>query len=93
MLISAVMGERLGRTSMGDGDIKLFFVVGLYLGFVGTLFTLILACVVGLLFKVVFDSTNIQKAFPFGSEIAVSTMVMLLYGEPTVRWYVGLMGL
>ena len=71
----------------------MFFVVGLYLGFVGTLFTLILACVVGLLFKVVFDRTNIQKVFPFGQAIAVSTIVMLLYGEPVIRWYVGLIRL
>ena len=63
---------------MGGGDIKLFFVVGLYLGFVGILFTLILACVIGLVFKVVFDGTNMQKAFPFGPAIAMSTMLMLL---------------
>ena len=89
LLISFIMDKKLGMTSMGGGDIKLFFVVGLYLGFVGTLFALILSCVIGLLFKVIFDRKNMAKAFPFGPAIAISTMVMLLYGEPFVRWYMG----
>ena len=38
LLISLIMDKVLGKESMGGGDIKLFAVVGLYLGFAGTLF-------------------------------------------------------
>ena len=47
--ISLIMDKVLGRDSMGGGDIKLFAVVGLYLGIIGTLFALLAACVLGLL--------------------------------------------
>ncbi len=46
--ISLVMDKILGRDSLGGGDIKLFAVIGLYLGLVGTLFTMVFACVIGL---------------------------------------------
>ena len=93
LLISAIMDKKLGKLSMGGGDIKLFFVAGFYLAFVGTLFTLILSCVIGLMFKLIFDRKNMEEAFPFGPAITVSTMVMLLYGELVIRWYMELMSL
>ncbi len=46
--VSLVMDKLLGRDSLGGGDIKLFAVIGLYLGMVGTLFTMVFACVIGL---------------------------------------------
>ncbi len=46
--ISLIMDKLLGRDSLGGGDIKLFAVIGLYLGMVGTLFTIVFACVIGL---------------------------------------------
>ena len=36
LLLSLVMDKLLRRESLGGGDVKLFAVVGLYLGFVGT---------------------------------------------------------
>ncbi len=46
--ISLVMDKLLGRDSLGGGDIKLFAVIGLYLGMVGTLFTIVFSCIIGL---------------------------------------------
>ena len=90
MAISLVMDKAMGRDTLGGGDIKLFAVVGLYLGLVGTLFAVALACVFGLLFHTI--NTGKDKAFPFGPSIAVAPAVMLLYGAPLVRWYTGLLG-
>lgn len=90
LAVSLVMDRVTGRDTLGGGDIKLFCVVGLYLGFVGTLFAVALACVLGLIFHGVASGRG--KAFPFGPSIAAATVLMLLWGEPLVAWYMGLLG-
>ena len=89
--ISLILDRVLGRDSMGGGDIKLFAVVGLYLGLVGTLFALLLACVFGLIFAALLRRRGGDRAFPFGPSIALAAAVMLLYGAPLVSWYQGLL--
>lgn len=91
LLVSLLMDRLMGRDTLGGGDIKLFAVVGLYLGFVGTLFALLLACVTGLIFQALLKRGGGDRAFPFGPSIALSAAVMLLYGAPLVAWYVGLL--
>lgn len=89
--LSLVMDRLLGRDSLGGGDIKLFAVVGLYLGFIGTLFAMLIACVLGLAFHMLARRREGRRAFPFGPSIAVAAAAMLLYGAPLVEWYRGLM--
>lgn len=94
LAISLVMDRILGRDSLGGGDIKLFGVVGLYLGLIGTLFTVVLACAAGLVFHLFSGGRKEEgQAFPFGPWIAGAAAVMLLYGAPLVSWYLGLLGL
>lgn len=89
LVISLVMDRVLGRDSLGGGDIKLFAVIGLYLGLIGTMFTVVIACVAGLVFFVFLKHRDTEKAFPFGPWIALAAAVVLLYGEPMIRWYQG----
>ena len=91
LAISLVMDKLLGRESLGGGDIKLFAVVGLYLGVVGTLFALLLACVLGLAMNAALKRKDGERAFPFGPAIAVSAALMLLYGDGLIQWYRGLL--
>ncbi len=91
LAVSLAMDKLLGRDSLGGGDIKLFAVAGLYLGLVGTLFALLIACVVGLALHALARGKSGERAFPFGPSIALSAAVMLLYGAPLVEWYLGLM--
>ena len=92
LAISLVMDRLLGRDTLGGGDIKLFAVIGLYLGIVGTLFTLMLSCILGLLFHALSRlGKEGKKEFPFGPAIAVSAAIMLLFGEPLINWYRGLL--
>lgn len=93
LAVSLVMDRVLGRDSLGGGDIKLFAVVGLYLGLIGTLFTLLAACVLGLALNAVLRRRDDSRAFPFGPSIAVAAGLMLLYGQPLIRWYSALLGL
>ena len=92
LLLSLVMDRILKKDSLGGGDIKLYIVVGLYLGIAGTLFSLLLACVFGLLFallrKVI--RKDHKEQIPFGPSIAAAAAVMLLFGDPMIRWYLGL---
>ena len=92
LVISLIMDKVLGRDSLGGGDIKLFAVVGLYLGLIGTLFALLVACAAGLIFRVVTRGRDSEKEFAFGPWIALGTAVILLYGEPLIQWYQGLLG-
>ena len=91
LLLSLLMDKLLGKESLGGGDVKLFAVVGLYLGFAGTLFTVLLSCVFGLLFA--FMPSRRGKAIPFGPSISFAAGLMLLYGQGMIQWYLGLLGL
>ncbi len=94
LLLSLLMDRLLGKESMGGGDIKLFAVTGLYLGFAGTLFAVMLACAIGLFLAfAVFRRGFGGRPFPFGPAISLAAAVMLLYGQGLVQWYLGLMGL
>ena len=84
LVISLVMDRMLKKESLGGGDIKLFFVTGLYLGAVSGMFAVLLAAVLGLCFA------KGKEKIPFGPAISLATLGMLLFGEPLVQWYLGL---
>ena len=98
LCLSLVMDRVMGQDTLGGGDIKLFAVVGLYLGFIGTLFAVILSCVVGLFMRAAKGmflgasqnaKTKVQpeNAFPYGPSIAFAAALILLYGDPLINWY------
>ena len=89
LVISLITEKILKKEAMGGGDIKLFFVVGLYLGMLGSLFNLILACLIGLIFVVGMKKNMI----PFGPSISIATYVFLLYGNEFINWYMHLIGM
>jgi len=94
LLTSIVMDKLLGKESLGGGDVKLFAVVGLYLGFAGGLFTVLLSCVLGLLFALVQARRGgAGQPIPFGPSISLAAALMLLFGQGIIQWYVGLLGL
>ena len=86
LLLSFVFDKVTGKESLGGGDIKLFFMVGLYLGLFESLFCLILACILGIVFSLVVKESRI----PFGPSISSAAFLTLLIGDTVVMWYVGL---
>lgn len=93
LVLSLLMDRVMHRDTMGGGDIKLIAVTGLYFGFVGTLFVLILSCVLGLAFNMyLMKKSNNKKEFPFGPWIAAASAVILFVGDPLISWYSGLIG-
>lgn len=91
LALSMFLDRVLGRESLGGGDIKLFAVVGLYLGFTGTMFALILASVLGLAL-VKWRGAKRSENVPFGPAISAATAIMLFFGDDIVHWYLGLLG-
>lgn len=89
LVISLWMDKRMGKDTLGGGDIKLIAVAALYLGLVGSLFCIVFSCLAGLLVHGLAGRRS-EPEFPFGPWIALGTAVMLLYGEPLVRWYLSL---
>lgn len=93
LAMSLIMDRIMKRDTLGGGDIKLIAVVGLYMGFIGTLFVLILSCITGLVFNLILNAGKDEsRPFPFGPWIAVSTVIILFFGEPLIQWYLGLIG-
>lgn len=91
LALSLMMDRVLNKESLGGGDVKLFALMGLYLGPVASLFALLFACVIGLLFAAVTRSGK-GKPFPFGPAISAACVYMLLFGQPLTEWYTGLLG-
>lgn len=87
LVISLIMDKLLKKESMGGGDIKLLFVAGLYLGIVNGLFSLMAACVIGLLFVVILKKDKI----PFGPSIGIAIYIGLTVMPYIVNWYLGLL--
>ena len=88
LVFTLVADKVMKRETMGGGDIKLFFVLGLYSGPGVGLLLVILSCVFGLVFAGV--SASKGRAFPFGPAIAAAAVPALLYGPQAVSLYMGL---
>ena len=86
LIITLIMEKILKKEAMGGGDIKLFFMVSLYIGLSVGLFNIILACVVGLLFVLI----GKKNMIPFGPSISIATYVSLLVGSQVVNMYISL---
>lgn len=89
LLVLALVSPR----GMGMGDVKLAFLLGLYLGFLGwgeVTLGLFLGFLFGALVGLVLIATGVRgrKDFvPFGPFLAAGTVVAVLWGEPILRWY------
>ena len=87
LLLSLLFDRITGKESLGGGDIKLFFMTGLYLDSVWEiLFYLILSCLFGLALA----AFRKEKRIPFGPAIAAACFFMILYGKTLTQWYTGL---
>jgi leader peptidase (prepilin peptidase)/N-methyltransferase len=79
---------------MGMGDVKMLAMIGAFLGWRAVLLTLILSSLVGAIVGVVLMSArkeSLKYALPFGTFLALAAFVAMLFGEPLIDWYLGLM--
>ena len=78
------------RGGMGFGDVKLAFVLGVWLGLEQSLLCLLLAFILGGVVGVILLLTGLKNrkdAIPFGPYLCVSGWVSLLCGKELIAWY------
>jgi len=97
MLILIYLIELIKKKEvMGGGDIKLFGMVGLFLGLKLGLLTILLSVYVGAVYGVgsIIYSKIRKKEFnsmiPYGPFISVGALISILYGTSIIDWYIGL---
>lgn len=80
LVFSLVYEQVSKKPSLGGGDIKLLFMVSLFLGVYASVLMLFLACVLGLLFAPIWRTMTKRTSltFPFGPSIALASMVSLI---------------
>lgn len=81
------------KEGLGMGDVTLMLMIGAYLGWQLTFFTLILASLAGALvgiFFIIFKKKDLQYSLPFGTFLAPSAFFSLLWGEKILRAYLSL---
>ncbi|MEG0970808.1 MAG: A24 family peptidase, partial [Acidaminococcaceae bacterium] len=78
------------RGGMGAGDVKLSFVLGVWLGFKASLVCLMLAFVVGGLVGVVLLATGLKTRkdpIPFGPYLCLGAYIALLFSPYLIYYY------
>lgn len=82
----------VSRGGMGGGDIKLFFLLGLVLGWQGALLTLLISVFLGTLVGIILLlSGHVKRGEPiaFGPYIVVGAVIAYFWGAGIISWYVG----
>lgn len=81
---------------MGGGDIKLFAMLGLFLGLKGGLLTILLSVYVGAIYGIItivyskIKKQEYNSMIPYGPFISVGAIVYVLYGTQIINWYLNL---
>ncbi len=89
LLLLVLAGEKAtGKELMGGGDIKLLFVTGLHLGWMGNILCLIAACIFGILFGLL--ARKKDDPIPWGPSIALAAWLCCLFGNTIIDAYLGL---
>ena len=90
LLLLVLAADRLmGRETMGGGDIKLFFMAGLYFSWQCGLLFIIFSCILGILFALLAKKGR-GVEFPFAPAIAAGAWLSVLAAQPLLNWYIGL---
>lgn len=90
LLIVLIFEKIKGVEAMGGGDIKLIFMTGIFLGWKVNLLCILIACVIGIVFGLVFRYDNEDRAFPWGPSIALAAVICMLFGNEAIALYMGL---
>lgn len=81
---------------MGGGDIKLFAMLGVFLGLKGGLLTILLSVYVGAIYGIItivyskIKKQEYNSMIPYGPFISVAALVYVLHGTQIINWYLGL---
>ncbi len=90
MYLIAWYGEkRFKKQALGGGDIKLYFIIGLFLGYNLVFLSLFFASVIGLLYGMIIRKKT--GYIPFVPFIFVGSILSYLVGQAFIDWYLGIL--
>jgi leader peptidase (prepilin peptidase)/N-methyltransferase len=89
LYLIALYGKyRFKKEALGGGDIKLYIIIGLVLGYNLVFLSLFFAALSGLIFAVFFK--NRMSYIPFVPFIFIGSMITYYFGNDVLNWYIGL---
>ena len=86
LLISLLMEHILKKETMGGGDIKLLFAIGMYFPWYNMIFLIFLACLTALIYILITKNMKIA----FGPFISLSCILTALFGDIFINFYLQL---
>ena len=91
LILSLILDKILKKDTMGGGDIKLFFMAGMYFAWPVNVLVLFMSAIIGILFGILSKSKkNEENQIPFGPAISVGYFLGMLVGSELVNLYLGL---
>jgi len=78
---------------LGFGDVKLGFLMGLFLGFPNILVSLFFAYLIGAIIGIgliLAKKKTLKSEVPFGPFLVIGTFIALFLGQKIIDWYLGL---
>ena len=87
MLIIKLIGDKIfKRESLGGGDIKLMLLIGLTLGIIDAVTSLLISSLTALIFSLIIMKKNNDNIVPFGPFLIIGTIIMfiLVYNGLTI---------
>lgn len=96
LILTSLIEFIVKKEVMGGGDIKLFAMMGLFLGIRGGLLTMLLSIYVGAFYGIiVIVNSRLKKQeynsmIPYGPFISIGALMVVLCGTNIISWYTGL---
>lgn len=79
---------------MGGGDMKLMAAAGLMLGWKEIILAFILGCILGSVIHVIrMKVSKAERTLAFGPYLSLGILITVLFGQPILSWYLGMLGL
>ncbi|NLK01776.1 MAG: prepilin peptidase [Clostridiaceae bacterium] len=89
LILSLILDKILKKDTMGGGDIKLFFMAGMYFAWSVNVLVLFMSAIIGIIFGLV-TKKNEEKQIPFGPAVSIGYFLGMLGGSELVHLYSGL---
>ncbi len=90
LIVVLVFDKVMNRETMGGGDIKLMFMIGLFFDWKLNILIIISACIIGIIWSV--PAKRLEKGdstFSFGPALSAAAWLIMLCGQPVMDWYLG----
>lgn len=91
LLLSLGMDFLLKKESMGGGDIKLLFALGMYMTWIEMLLLLFVGCLIALIYIFFVTKKEKHSEFAFGPFLSCAWVFVFLFGETIIEWYQSLL--